>query len=298
MYSQIAANKRNTVILMIAFVLAVWGLGWVMSRALGSPGMVVGMVVFAVAYAIFGYYASAKIALALSGAKPIAKKDAPELYRTVENLAITGGLPMPQVYIIQDPAPNAFATGRDPKHAVVAVTTGLMEMLDDSELEGVIAHELSHVGNYDIRLMAMVIVLVTIISLLSDFFLRMTFWGGGGDDEDNSNAGIFAVVGLVLAIVAPIVAALMQLAVSRKREFLADASGALLTRYPQGLAGALAKIGAYNKPMRHASTATAHLFFANPLSGRGVGRGIAQLFSTHPPVEERIKRLTEMESRA
>jgi heat shock protein HtpX len=295
MYSHIAANKRNTVILMLAFILVVWGLGWVMSRVMGNPGLVVGMLVFAVVYSIFGYFASAKIALAMSGAKPIAKSDAPELYRIVENLSITAGLPMPKVYIIHDAAPNAFATGRDPKHAVVAVTTGLLEMMDDNELEGVIAHELSHVGNYDIRLMAMVIVLVTIISLLSEFFLRFTLFGGGGDDEDSPGSAYFAIIGFVLALIAPIIATLMQLAVSRKREYLADASGALLTRYPQGLASALAKIGSYNRPMRHASTANAHLFFANPLKGRRLGAGIASLFSTHPPVEERIKRLQQME---
>ncbi|MBW3538298.1 M48 family metalloprotease [Candidatus Parcubacteria bacterium] len=298
MYSQIASNKRKTILLMIGFVGFIGALAWLMSEALGRPSFVWLAVVFAVGYALFSYFASAKMALALSGAKPVTKAQAPKLYRTVENLAITAGLPMPKVYVINDPAPNAFATGRDPQHAAVAATTGLLEMMDDSELEGVIAHELSHVGNYDIRVMSIVIALVTIVSLLADFFLRWSFFGGSDDDEGGSSGAVFAVIGLVMALVAPLVATLLQLAVSRRREFLADASGVLLTRYPDGLARALAKIGGYAKPMRHANTATAHLFIANPLGGRGIGAGVAKLFSTHPPVEARIARLKEMETSA
>lgn len=293
MYSQVAANKRKTVFLVLLFILLTAVLGWVISLVQNSPGLFVGILVFATIYALVGYYASAKIALGLTGAKPITKREAPELYRIVENLAITAGLPLPAVYIINDPAPNAFATGRNPQHAAVAVTTGLLELLTDEELEGVIAHELSHVGNYDIRVMALVLVLVTIIIYVSDFFLRISFWGGGDSDNRQSNA-LAAVVAIALAIVAPLVATLLKLAVSRKREYLADASGALLTRYPDGLASALTKIGSYKQGMRHANSATAHLFFANPLKGKVGGGWLAGLFSTHPPVEERVKRLRNM----
>jgi heat shock protein HtpX len=291
-YTQIASNKRKTILLMIGFVLFIYGFGLILSKALGKPGLVVGMTVFAVIYAFFSYYASARVALALSGARAIEKKDAPELYRIVENLSITAGLPMPKVYVMNDPALNAFATGRDPKHAAVAVTTGLMETLNSNELEGVIAHELSHVGNYDIRLMAVVLVLVTVISTLSNLFFHLNFWG---DDDDSQGNAVLMIIGLVMAIIAPLVATLMQLAVSRKREFLADASGVLLTRYPDGLAGALQKIAASERPLKTANTATAHLFLANPFK-RGAG-GIAKLFSTHPPIEERIARLQQMETR-
>ncbi len=297
MYQQIAANKRKTVILLAGFVGFVWLLGWVLSRATGHPGLITVMAVFALIYAVVGYYASAAVALALSGAKPIAKADAPDLYRMVENLAITAGLPTPKIYIINDAAPNTFATGRDPNHAVVAVTTGILELLDKDELQGVIAHELSHVGNYDIRLMALVVVLVGVVTLLSHFFLRFSLFGG--DDNDNGDAqGIFVLVGLALAIVAPIAATIIQLAVSRKREYLADANGALLTRYPEGLADALEKVGGSTKQLKAASPATAHLFFANPLKGKGVGGSISNLFSTHPPIADRVKRLRAMEGDA
>lgn len=296
MYSAITQNKLKTVGLIIGFIVFMVVLGWVLSQALGRPGLLIAISGFAIVYAIFSYFGAAKMALGLSGAEPIAKADAPELYRVVENLAITAGLPTPQIYIIDDPAPNAFATGRDPKHAYVAVTRGLIAMMNESELEGVIAHEMSHVGNYDIRLMAVVLALVTVISLVSHFFLRMTFFGFGDRDNNNSNNSIFMIVGLVAAVVAPLVALLLQLAVSRRREYLADASGVLLTRYPEGLASALEKIATYSKPMQHASTATAHLFIANPLgSSQGIGGAISGLFSTHPPIDERIKRLETME---
>lgn len=292
MYSQIAANKRKTVLLIAVFIALTALLGWAISIAQNTPWLFGGILVFAVVYAWLGYYGSAKIALKLSGARPVTKKQAPQLYRAVENLSITAGVPTPEVYIIEDDAPNAFATGRDPEHAAVAVTTGLLNLLEDDELEGVIAHELSHIGNYDIRLMAVVLVLVTIIVYVSDFFLRMLFWGGDSDNRgSNALAGVIAVA---LAVLAPIIATLLKLAVSRKREYLADATGALLTRYPDGLARALDKIGKYPQGMRHSNNATAHLFFANPLKGKKGGGMLAGIFSTHPPVEERIKRLKSM----
>ena len=299
MYSAITQNKIKTLGIIATFIVFITALGWVLSKAYGQPGLLVFLAIFAVAYSLFSYFGAAKMALGLSGAEPIEKADAPELYRIVENLAITAGLPTPKVYIIEDAAPNAFATGRDPQHAYVAVTRGLLAMMDETELEGVIAHEMSHVGNYDIRLMAIVLALVTVVSLVSHFFLRMTFFGGFGnrDNNEGGNNGVFLIIGLVAAIIAPLVAMLLQLAVSRKREFLADASGALLTRYPEGLASALEKIATYTRPMKHASTATAHLYFANPLGGQGVSGAIANLFSTHPPIDERIKRLSAMENK-
>ena len=293
MYTQIASNKRKSVLLSMAFVLLVSLLGYVYSWATNRPGVFVAVAVFAVGYALISYHFSAQIALGLAGAQPIAKKDAPELYRVVENLSIAGGLPMPKVYIIPDPSPNAFATGRDPQHAVVAVTSGILELLDKEELEGVIAHELSHVGNYDIRFMAVVMVMVTVVSLLSSFFFRWNLFGG--DDEERNNP-IGLIVSIVASIIAPLIALLLQLAVSRRREYLADASGALLTRYPEGLARALEKIGGVNKPLEHASTANAHMYFSNPLANsQGRGPWVASLFSTHPPIADRIAKLRQME---
>lgn len=293
MYTQVAANKRKSVALTLVFILLVSALGYVYSVAFDRPGAFIFVAVFAVLYALISYHFSAQIALGLAGAKPIAKQDAPELYRLVENLSIASGLPMPKVYIVNDPAPNAFATGRDPKHAVVAVTTGILQLLDKEELEGVLAHELSHVGNYDIRFMAVVMVMVTVVSLLSDFFFRISFFGE--DDEERGANPIALVVAIVAAVIAPLVATLLQLAVSRRREYLADASGALLTRYPEGLARALEKIGGVNRPLEHASTANAHMYFSNPLAGRKTGSFVMNLFSTHPPIEERVKRLRAME---
>lgn len=299
MYSQIASNKRRSLLLVLGFVVFVTGLAYLLTAAFDRPGFFVPVAIFAVVYAAFSYFGSAKIALAMSGAKPIAKDDAPELYRIVENLAITAGLPMPKVYIINDPSPNAFATGRDPQHAVVAVTSGILEILEKDELEGVIAHEMSHVGNFDIRFMAIVVALVAIVSLISDMFLRLSFWGSFGEDDDNNGGGnpLLFALGIVGALLAPLVASLTQLAISRRREYLADASGALLTRYPEGLARALAKIGSDPRGLQRANSATAPLYISNPLKGRGkgVGQGLARLFSTHPPIEERIKRLREME---
>jgi heat shock protein HtpX len=298
MYSQIASNKRRSVIYALGFVVLVGVFGYVLSASLGRPSYFYPILIFAIAYALFSYFGSAKLAIMTSGAKEIAKADAPELYRIVENLSITAGLPMPKVYIIDDPSPNAFATGRDPQHAVVAVTTGILQVLEKNELEGVLAHELSHVGNYDIRFMAVIIALVAVISLLADLFLRLTFWGGiGGDDEEGGMNPVMLALGIAGAILAPIAAAMLQMAISRRREFLADASGALLTRYPEGLATALEKIEADPRGLQQASSATAPLYFSNPLKGRkGFAQSISNMFSTHPPTSERVKRLREMES--
>jgi len=291
MYTQIASNKRRSVFLLIGFVLFVGGLDYLLARAFNQPAAFVPILILAIVYAGISYFFSAKIALSMSGAKEIQKADAPELYRIVENLSIAGGLPMPKVYIVDDPAPNAFATGRDPEHAVVAVTSGILTVLDKPELEGVLAHELSHVGNYDIRFLALVVALVSVVSLISDLLLRLSFWGG--DDEEGSNNQLFLILSIVGAILAPIVAAMIQFAVSRQREYLADSSGALLTRYPEGLARALEKIAAADLPMKHANSATAPLYISNPLKGRS----LAGLFNTHPPMEERIRRLREMETK-
>jgi len=291
MYSQIAANKRKTILLMLVFVALVGAVAYGFSLYFSDDSIVVFALGFAIIYSLIGYFASAKISLGLSGAKPIAKRDAPELYRIVENLTIAGGMPMPQVYIMDDPAPNAFATGRDPKHSYVAVTSGLLEIMDKTELEGVIAHELSHVKNYDIRVMAITAALVSVIAILSDMLIRMSIWGG--DDDNNSSVGIFIAIGV--AVITPLIAMLVQLAVSRKREYLADASGAELTRYPEGLASALKKLEAYGKPMRRASTATSHLFISNPLGKKGIA---SSLLSTHPPLQERIAKLEHMETHA
>lgn len=292
MYSQIAKNKRASVLLVLGFIAIIAVLDYVFARAFGQPSFIVPIMIGALLYAGISYFFASQIAVAMSGAQPIAKKDDPELYRIIENLSIAAGLPMPQVYIVDDPSPNAFATGRDPQHAIVAVTTGIRRLLDKTELEGVIGHELSHVGNYDIRFMGVVMALVTVVSVISDLFLRLSFWGGGDDDERGSNNQIFFIVGIIGAILAPLVAGLIQLAVSRQREYLADSSGALLTRYPEGLARALEKLQASSKPMQHASSATAHLYITNPLKGRS----LAGLFDTHPPIADRIKRLREMEA--
>jgi len=286
-YDFIASNKRKTVLLIFIFSALILLLGWLVDRAYDGGGFFLGFAgVYSVISSLVSYYAGDKVALATSGAKPVTKQQLPNLVNTVENLCITAGMPMPKVYAIIDPAINAFATGRDPQHASIAVTTGAMEKLQQNELEGVIAHELSHVRNYDIRVMTLVIVLVGIVSVIANMFFRFSLRGrrrrGGG--------GELVLIGIVLMIFAPIVAQLIKLAVSRKREFLADASGALLTRYPDGLANALRKIAAESLPMAGASTATAHLFFANPFSGRAW----SSLFSTHPPIEQRIAALEKM----
>lgn len=290
LYSQADANVRKTWFLMITFFVAVIGIGWALSYALDNPGILYIAVFLSIAMNVGSYWYSDKLALASTGAKPVTKEAAPDVYNIVENLAIAEGMPMPKVYVIDDLAPNAFATGRDPKHGVVAVTTGLLRMMDRSELEGVLAHELSHIKNRDTLVMTVVVVLLGFVTLLSDFFLRSMMYGGGGNDRDNKLGAIMVVVGLALAILSPIIAQLIQLAISRKREFLADASGALMTRYPEGLASALQKIGAYSQPMRTANDATAHLFISSPFGAKSI-KGLHKLFMTHPPVEERVKAL-------
>lgn len=297
-YTEIGSNKRRTAILIALFLIFIIFTGYIFSKALNMAWILPVVVFFASFQAFASYWWSDKITLAISGAHQIEKKDNPELYRVVENLSITAGLPMPRVYVIDDSAPNAFATGRDPNHAVVAATTGLLEKLDKPELEGVIAHEMSHIGNYDIRLMMVVVVLVGIVVLMADWFLRFSFFGIGDDDNNSGELGaVFMVIGIILAILSPIFATLIQLSISRKREFLADADGALLTRFPEGLARALAKISADTVPLKRANKATAHLYITNPLKEhKGSSRGwFAGLFDTHPPVEERIKRLRGIE---
>lgn len=251
-------------------------------------------VAIAVVQAGTSYWFSDKIALSMSGAKPVTREQFFDLWTVTENLAITAGLPMPRLYVINDPAPNAFATGRNAKHAAIAVTTGLLEKLERNELEGVIAHEMSHIGNRDILVMSVVVVLVGIITLLADFFLRMSLWGGGRQSNDNRGSGnaIVMIIGIALLVLSPIIAMLIQFAISRKREFLADASGSLLTRYPEGLASALVKISQHSGEMKKANHAMAHMYIANPFGTKSkTGLSLNKLFMTHPPVEERIARL-------
>ncbi len=293
MYSQITANKRRTWVLIIIFTIVIVGLGWAFGEYTntGSIGLIAA-VMLATGMNLIGYFHGDKVALATSGAKSIQKADNPRLYRLVENLAITAGMQTPKVYLISDPAGNAFATGRDPQHASIAVTTGLMDMLDDQELEGVLSHELSHVKNYDIRVMTIVIVLVGVILLLSDMLLRSMFWGSRNSDHKGGGIPLL-VIGLALAILSPLFAELIKLAVSRSREYLADADGSLLTRYPEGLARALEKIAGQDRPLQRANHATAHLFLANPFDPH-VTKKFEHLFSTHPPIEQRIAKLRSM----
>lgn len=283
MYNAVAANKRNTVIIMAVFVGLIGAIGWAISYANGSPSIAYWVIGGAAIYALIQYFLAAKLAVAMTGAQEIEKRDNPRLYRIVENLAITNGMPTPKVYVIDDPAPNAFATGRDPRHAIVAATTGIMEVMDDRELEAVMAHEMSHVRNYDIRVSMIAFGLVSAIGILSDIAIRMFFFS---DRRENVNP-IVMVVGIVLIILAPIIAAMVQMAVSRQREYLADASGVLATRDAEGLASALEKLGQYGRPMQKQNTASAHLFFNNPLKPGF----FSKLFSTHPPLEDRIARL-------
>src|SRR3989338_661282 len=264
MYEQISSNKRRTVILLLVFLGLLWGFAYVMSRAYDNPGLLFFIGLFSLSYAIFSYFAGAKMALAVNRAKEITKKDNPLLWRTVENLAITEGLPMPKVYIMDDPAPNAFATGRDPNHSAVCATTGLLKMMENEELEGVMAHELGHVKNLDMRVNTIAFALVGVVSMIADFFWRITIFGG---NRDNRNQLMY-VLAIVAVFLAQFAATLIQLAISRRREYLADASGALTTRYPEGLASALAKIAAAGSATKIQNTATAHMFFANPLSGK------------------------------
>lgn len=291
LYSYQAGNVYKTWLLMIIFFLVVIGVGWAISWYMGSPSILYIAVGIALFMNVGSYWFSDKIALATNGAHPATRDKYFDLYTVTENLAITAGLPMPKLYVIQDPAPNAFATGRDEKHAVVCVTTGLLSMMNRAELEGVIAHELSHIKNKDMLLMTVTVVLLGLITLLADMFLRMSMYGGGRDRDNDKGGAIIAVIGILFAITAPIVAQLIQLAISRKREFLADSSGALLTRYPEGLASALEKIGAYASPMQRANHATAHLFIGNPFGAHKAGKFINKLFMTHPPIPERVQAL-------
>lgn len=285
MYGAIAANKRNTVIIMAVFVGIIAAIGYVASLYFGNTSITYWVIAGAAIYALIQYYAASKLAVAMTGARQIEKRDNPRFYRIVENLAITTGMPMPKVYIIDDPAPNAFATGRDPRHAVVAATTGLMDIMNDTELEAVMAHEMGHVQNYDIRVSMIAFGLVSAIGLLSDIVLHMSFFGGGDSDRDVHPA--FYIVGIIIILLAPFIAMIVQMAVSRQREYLADATGAMTTRHPEGLASALEKLRDHAQPMQRQNTATAHLFFSNPLKGGG----ISKLFSTHPPLDDRIARL-------
>ena len=289
LYTHQSQNVAKTWILMSGFLVLVILIGWFASVYYGSPDILYIFVIFSIVMNIFSYWFSDEVVIKLSGAKEAKREEYFDLYTSVENLAITAGLPMPKVYVIDDPAPNAFATGRDKKHAVVAATTGLLQILNKNELEGVIGHELSHIGNRDMLLSTVVVVLVGFISIAADIFRRNLFFGGHRDN-DNKAVGIIMLVGIVLSILAPIFAMFIQLAISRKREFLADASGALLTRYPEGLASALQKISQSNRPMSRQSTAIAHLYISDP-KGSGFGKKLRGLFATHPPVEERIQAL-------
>ncbi len=300
-YTEISKNKTYSVLLIFIFLLVIIGLGFVFSQAYNAPEFVLVAVVFSSVSAFVSYFFSDQITLGISHAEEVDLKSSPELYQIVENLTITAGLPMPRVYTIDDTAINAFATGRDPKHAVVCVTTGALTRLNKTELEGVIAHELSHVGNYDIRFMTLVVVLVGTITLLADWMVRFSLFGDRRKNNDNNGNGLFLIIGIVLAIVSPLIATLIKLAVSRRREYLADSSGALLTRYPEGLANALEKIAADSEALEVANKATAHLYIASPFKNDADGAPekhgaswFTNLFNTHPPIGDRIKRLREM----
>ncbi len=296
LYDQAESNTRKTWLYLFFFLLLIIAIGWLVSYFLQSSAILYFAVILSIVLNFFAYWHSDKIVLSVSKAKPIEKKDNPELYRLVENLCITAGLPLPRIYIIDSSQPNAFATGRNAEHAVVAVTRGLLEKLERAELEGVIAHELSHIGNRDILLQTVIVVLVGSVAMLTDFFFRIAFRTnvGGRNKEGGQARLIMVLVALVLAIMAPIVAQLIKLAISRKREYLADSSGALLTRYPEGLASALEKISQDQNPLRGASDATSHLYIASPFKGKEKTSWLHKLFMTHPPTEERIRALREL----
>lgn len=297
-YNQITSNKWKTWLIVVLFIIFITTIGYVFGKATGYGLSYAGIALILAGIMSFGsYYFSDQLVLATSGAKPLSKKQDPQLYDIVENLSIGDGVPMPKIYFMDEDAPNAFATGRDPKHAVVVVTKGLREMMTKAELEGVLAHELSHVKNYDTRLMGIVAILVGFVAILADMFMRSLWWGGLRRDNDRNDSQIqtiFLILGIIFAILSPIVATLIQLAVSRKREFLADASGVLLTRYPEGLTSALEKLAKDKRPTLGATNATAHLFIENPFGGKSGGAWFAKLFDTHPPIEERIKILRSM----
>jgi len=294
-YRAIAANKRNTWFIMVFFLILVGALGYAADLFMSGNGTGVvffGVLIGALIYVAIQYYSSGSQALAMAGAVPITKADNPRLYRIVENLAITTGLPMPKVYLVNDPAPNAFATGRDPEHAAVAATTGLLEIMNDSELEGVMAHEIAHVKNFDIRVTTIVFGLVVVVGLVADVLARMAFFGGMRRNGGGSNP-LILVVGLAAMILAPLLAALIQAAISRQREYLADATGALTTRHPEALASALTKLGEYGRPLQKQQASMAHLWMADPIQPGVIDR----MFQTHPPIGERVKRLLENKAR-
>lgn len=293
LYTQQDSNVRKTWFLITIFLVVIIGVGFVFSRAYDNPAILYIAIVFSLVMNFASYWWSDKIVLSMTGARLAEHDTHRDLYHVVENLAITAGLPMPKVYIIEDLAPNAFATGRDKNHAVVAVTSGLLGILNKTELEGVIAHELSHIKNYDIRLMMVVIICVSITTLLANWFFRFSFFGDRRSNRNNGSMGlIFILLGIVMAILSPLAAKIIQLSISRKREFLADASAALLTRYPEGLARALEKIAANPQPMIKANKAIAHLYFS---SSFGAKKGwFSHMFSTHPPIEERVNALRQI----
>ena len=297
LYSQAESNIRKTWLFISIFLVFIIAIGWLFSYLLDNSIILIVAVVFSIVSSFLSYWHSDKIVLRITRAQPIKKQDNPELYRLVENICITAGLPLPKICILPELQPNAFATGRDEKHAVIAVTKGLLEKLERVELEGVIAHELSHVKNRDILLGTVIVILVGIVALLSNFFLRITFWGGGlrRRDSKGSLGLLILILGLVAAVLAPLAASLIRLSISRKREFLADSSGALLTRYPEGLARALEKISSDQTQMRVANNSTAHLFISSPFKGEQKKSWFTKIFMTHPPVEERIRALRGME---
>ncbi len=294
LYTQQTHNIQRTWLLMGAFLVLIISIGFVLSQVFGRTDILVMAVVMSLVMNLGSFWFADKIVLKMTGAQEVQKNDNPELWNLVENLAITAGLPMPKLYIVDDPSPNAFATGRDKEHAVVAVHTGLLRVLNRTELEGVLAHELSHIGNRDILVSTIAVMLAGFVSLLADFFLRSMFFSGG--DRENGKAGaIWMVVGVVLLILAPIFASLIHLAISRKREYLADASGALLTRYPEGLASALEKISGTAQPSTSAHSAMAHMYIANPFANNGFGKWLANMFATHPPMDDRVRILRSMD---
>lgn len=293
LYHQKESNNIKTIAFMVLLCGIIIAVGWFLSYYFNNQIILYVAVVFSVFSNIFSYWFSDKIALQISGAKEVSSETHLELHRIVENLAITAGLPKPRIYIINESAPNAFATGRNKEHSAIAVTSGLLAMLERPELEGVIAHELSHIGNKDILVSTIAVVLAGFLSIIGDMFLRSQMFGvgrGHGDNDDRSNP--LLIVGIILVILSPLAGVLIRLAISRNREFLADATGALITRYPEGLASALEKISAYQSPLKHASDATAHLYISNPF-GTKAFKGVHGLFLTHPPVEERIRRLRD-----
>ena len=297
LYTQRSENMYKTWLLVTLFFGIVIGIGWVFSQVFDNPGILYIAVIFSIVMNVVSYWFSDKIVLAMHHAEPVEMKSHPELYRVLENLTITAGLPMPKFYLIQDPQPNAFATGRNAEHAVVCVTSGLLNITDRSELEGVLAHELSHIGNRDMLLSTVAVVLVGFISILSNMFMRSMMFGGFGrrNNDREEGGGLLLIVGIVLSLLAPLFASLLQLAISRRREFQADTSGALLTRYPEGLASALEKISRFSRPLATANNATAHLFLQNPFGADSDGKRktpwLVKIFSTHPPIEDRIAAL-------